>query len=647
MVMLPENPPRALFHRTMNHDVQRRLPVGAELQRAGGGGVHFRVWAPKRSRVEVVTEAGTTALIKEPSGHFGGLDKQGGAGARYKFRLDGDEQFPDPASRFQPDGPHGASMVVDPHAFRWTDAAWPGLQSDGQILYEMHVGTFTAQGTWNAAADRLPDLVDLGVTAVEVMPIAEFPGRFGWGYDGVLLFAPFHHYGSCDDFRRFVDRAHAESLGVILDVVYNHVGPDGNYLGQYSDAYLDKRRTTDWGDAVNFDGPQCVGVRELVISNARHWVAEYHLDGLRLDATQNIYDDSTPHIITEIGTAARAASGQRSILLIAESEHQDARIVRPENAGGFGLDKIWCDDFHHAALVAATGRREAYYTDYLGSPQELVSAIKHGALYQGQRYTWQKHRRGSPAWDLDRHHSLIYVENHDQVANSFDGRRLHQATSPGRYRTLTALLLLAPQTPMLFQGEEFGSSAPFLFFADHHDELAALVKQGRSKFLSQFASLRSETMRARLADPADPRTFERSRLDHSERARHPDHYALHRDLIALRRCDPVLSCGAFDVDGAVLGDSAFVIRFFNTAGRGAAGQRPPDGDRLLVVNLGADLALEVAPEPLLAPDDLESGWRRLWYSDDPCYGGRGAWQIESRIGEWHIPAESATFLASA
>jgi maltooligosyltrehalose trehalohydrolase len=625
----------------------RRLPVGAEPQR--NGGVHFRVWAPKRSRVAVVLDNGKTAeLARERTGHFSGLIREAAVGTRYGFRLDGGQPIPDPASRAQPEGPHKLSLVVDPDSFVWSDRDWRGVARDGQVIYELHIGTFTRDGTWKAAADHLQELADLGVTVLEVMPIAEFPGRFGWGYDGVSLFAPFHHYGSCDDLRAFVDRAHATGLGVILDVVYNHFGPDGNYLAQFSDTYFNKKRTTDWGDAINYDGDGCEGVRELVKANARMWIAEYHLDGLRLDATQNIYDDSSPNILREIGEAARQAAGGRELLIVAESEPQDARLVRPTTRDGFALDAIWCDDFHHTALVASTGRREAYFTDYRGSAQEFVSLAKYGPLYQGQFYSWQKNRRGAPALDLAPRQCVTYLENHDQVANSFDGGRLHQLTSPGRYRALTALLLLAPQMPMLFQGQEFGSSAPFLFFADHHPELAKLVRGGRSQFLAQFPSLATVDVQRRLTDPGDPATFERSRIDHSERARHPQHLALHRDLISLRRCDPVLSRSGCRRDGAVLGEHAFVIRFFGAETSDGSSERAterPEGDRLLVINLGADLALESAPEPLLVPDNPERGWRRLWYSDDPCYGGRGAWQIESN-GVWRLPAESATLLSA-
>lgn len=631
----------------MSSGTRRRLPIGAELV---SGGTHFRVWAPKRGRVEVVIERAMSELIREPDGYFSGLVESAAIGSRYRFRLDAGESFPDPASRFQPDGPHGASQVVDPLRFRWTDGDWHGVDATRQIIYEMHIGTFTPAGTWLSAADQLSELAGLGITLLEIVPIAEFPGRFGWGYDGVDLFAPYHGYGSCDDFRAFVNRAHEEGLGVVLDVVYNHFGPDGNYLRQYSDAYFNPKRVTDWGDAINYDGKDSGPVREFALSNVRHWIAEYHLDGLRLDATDNIYDASEPHLIEEIGVMARGAAGDagdagnRKIVLIGENEAQQARLVRSRDKGGFGLDMVWADDFHHTAMVAAIGRREAYFTDYGGSPQELISAVKRGYLYQGQRYAWQEQRRGTAAFDIPPHRFVHFLENHDQVANSRDGRRLHQITNAGRYRALTALLLLGPETPLLFQGQEFGSSAPFLYFADHHTELSKLVQKGRGEFLAQFPSLADPKTQASFDDPGDPRTFERSRLDPGERERHPgrEHYLLHRDLIALRQCDPVLCSGRARVDGAVLGVHAFVIRFFDDDG----------SDRILVVNLGADAPLEVAPEPLLAPPARGRGgrergaWRQLWSSEDPCYGGRGSAPPEAEDGSWRIPAESATLLAA-
>jgi len=617
-------------------EIQRRLPVGAEVV-GGNGDVHFRVWAPKRRRVEVVTDDRHSELERDEHGYFSGLTGGLRVGTRYQFRLDGDRTVPDPASRFQPDGPHGPSQIVDPFLYKWADRAWRGITADRHAVYELHVGTFTPQGTYGAAAEHFSELVDLGVTVVEVMPLAEFPGAFGWGYDGVDWFAPFHGYGSCDDFRGFVNSAHQAGLAVILDVVYNHFGPDGNYVRELSDEYFNPRHVTDWGDAINFDAAGSEAVREFVLSNVRHWIAEYHLDGLRLDATHAIYDDSPRHILQDIGAAAREAAGDRGAIVFAESEPQDARIVRRTTEGGYGLDYLWCDDFHHLAYVAATGKREAYYSDYGGTPQEFVSAVKYGPLYQGQYYTWQRRRRGEPAWDVPHWRMVFCLENHDQVANSRDGRRFHQLTSPGRYRALTALLLLAPQTPLLFQGQEFGSSSPFLYFADHEGELRRLVREGRAKFLSQFSSVAEDVRPDELADPADPETFARSRLDWSERDKNAPHLAMHRDLIALSREDPVLSGAVREIDGAVVGPHAFVIRFFAKDGR----------DRLLVVNLGVDLRLEIVPEPLLAPPDPQHGWTRLWHSEDSRYGGRGAPALEPQEGGlWRMPAESATLLGA-
>jgi maltooligosyltrehalose trehalohydrolase len=363
--------------------------------------------------------------------------------------------------------------VVDPSTYAWRDGAWRGVTLEGQVIQELHIGTFTREGTWAAAARALPELADVGITLLEVMPIAEFPGRFGWGYDGVDLFAPTRLYGEPDDVRRFVDACHELGLGVLLDVVYNHLGPDGNYLGELGDYVRGADEATEWGDALAFDGPHAGPVRELFIANAVHWIEEYHFDGLRLDATQAIIDRSPRHLLADLGVAARAAAGGRSIVLVAENEPQDVIHLRPPGAGGYGLDALWNDDFHHAALVAATGRSEAYCRDYRGSAQELLSAAKWGFLYQGQRYAWQDQPRGTPTFDLPRHRFVAFLQNHDQVANSARGCRGHELTTPGRWRALTALLLLAPHTPMLFQGQEWGTSSPFVYFADHVPELAA------------------------------------------------------------------------------------------------------------------------------------------------------------------------------
>jgi maltooligosyltrehalose trehalohydrolase len=617
----------------------RRLPFGAEL--APGGGVHFRVWAPRRKRVEVEIDPAsdyrqrgrTTPLTLEGDGYFAGLIPQARAGTRYAFWLDDEDRyFPDPASRFQPEGPHGPSEVVDPNAFSWTDTNWRGVSERGQVLYEMHIGTFTPDGTYTAAAEQLQELKALGVTIVEVMPVSDFCGRFGWGYDGVNLYAPTRLYGRPDDFRRFVDRAHEAGLGVILDVVYNHMGPDGNYLMQYSEDYFSRRHKSEWGDAPNFDGTNNAAVREFFSANAGYWIDEFHLDGLRLDATQQVYDDSPEHILAAITRRAQAAAHDRSIYLVAENEPQDVRTIAEPTSGGHGFTAMWNDDFHHAAIVAMTGRNEAYYTDYRGTPQELVSATKHGFLYQGQYYRWQKKRRGTPTHGVPMHRLVTFLENHDQVANTGIGSRCYAQSTHGRYRALTALLLLGPQTPMLFQGQEFGASTPFLYFADHVGGLAEKVREGRKAFVAQFASVGSAEMQARLPNPSDAETFTRCKLNVGERARNAPVYDLHRDLLRLRREDPALRAGI--VDGAVLSGEGFVIRFFGDAG----------DDRLLLINLGRDLTLSPLPEPLLAPP-ISARWRILWSSEHPRYGGGGIPPFDDNE-KFHVPGHSALLLTA-
>lgn len=608
----------------------RRLPVGAEPL---PGGVHFRVWAPRRERVEVVPaeRPRPIPLAREPGGYFSGFVPGIGAGARYRYRLDGGEALPDPASRFQPEGPHGPSEVVDPAQYRWSDGGWPGVRLEGQVIYELHVGAFTPEGTWTAAARELPALADLGVTLIEVMPVAEVPGRFNWGYDGVGLFAPTRLYGRPDDFRRLVDRAHALGLGVLLDVVYNHLGPDGNYLKRFAEEYFTGRYGTDWGEALNFDGEGSAGVREFFLANAGYWIDEFHLDGLRLDAVHAIHDASPDHILAEIARRVRRSARGRGTLVIAEDELLRTALIRPVEEGGFGLDAAWNDDFHHSARVAATGRREGYYRAYRGTPQELISAVKWGFLFQGPGRAEGEPPRGAPTFGVPPARFVTFLQNHDQIAHSARGLRLHQITSPGRCRALTALLLLAPGTPLLFMGQEFAASSPFLFFADHEPALAGLMREGRARFLTQFASVADPAMQAALDDPGDPATFARCKLDLGERERHAAALRLHRDLLALRRADPAFRAqrsGA--VDGAVLGDRALALRFFDDV-----------GDRLLLVNLGSDLGLASFPEPLLAPP--EGGrWRLRWSSEDPAYGGGGT-PDAAREGRL-LPGESALVL---
>jgi maltooligosyltrehalose trehalohydrolase len=616
----------------------RRLPVGAEVV---PGGVHFRVWAPSCGRVEVVVEAAPGVafpLDRDAEGYHAGLVPGLAAGARYRYRLDGGDALPDMASRSQPEGPHGPSEVVDPAAYTWNDAGWKGLALEGQVLYEMHLGTFTPEGTWAAATAQLPALKDLGITCIELMPVAEFAGRFGWGYDGVTLFAPYHVYGTPDDARRFVDRAHALGIGVILDVVYNHLGPDGAYHKAYAERYFHAERPkNEWGDPLNFDGPDNGPVREFFRSNAGYWIDEFHFDGLRLDATQAILDDSPYHIIAEISQHARAVAGRagRTILLVGEDESQNAARMRPVEAGGQGLDAAWNDDFHHSAVVALTGRSEAYYSDYDGGPQELLSALKWGYLYQGQYYPWQKKRRGQPAWDFRGPEFVNFLENHDQVANSATGGRLCDLAAPARLRALTAAWLLAPGTPMFFQGQEFGSCRPFLYFADHHDGISPMVERGRRGFLQQFPSIAEPAVTERLHPPHDEETFRGSVLDRAGTTEAEDWLALHRDLLRLRREDSVLrrqdrNC----LHGVVLGPEAFAIRYVcdNT----------PE-TRLLVVNLGRDIHPVRRSDPIFAAPTGHL-WQVAWHSERPEYGGRGMPPYENE-NPWRLPGQAALLLA--
>jgi maltooligosyltrehalose trehalohydrolase len=620
--------------------MRRRYPIGAEI--ISENETHFRVWAPKANMLDVVLESSSDrsakcsfhSLAREPDGYFSGIVSCG-AGACYRFRLNGSENFyPDPASRFQPEGPHGSSYVVDPFAFKWTDANWRGVKLAGQVIYEFHVGTFTPDGTWRAAAEKLELLRDDGITLLEMMPIADFPGRFGWGYDSVNLFAPSHLYGTPQDLRAFIDRAHALGLGVILDVVYNHFGPDGNYVGVYSDDYMNRERENEWGESINFDGKNCGPVREFFITNGRYWIEEFHFDGFRFDATQSIHDKSPEYLVGALGRAARQAAGERAIVLIAENETQEAKLARRREEGGDDLDGLWNDDWHHSAMVALTGRNEAYYSDYAGRPQEFISAAKYGYLFQGQPYSWQEAPRGYPTLGLPPETFVVFIDNHDQVSNCAFGDRARTQTSPGRYRAMTALLLLGPWTPLLFQGQEFGATTSFCFFSDvGNDKLKEAVRKGRFEFLAQFPAMAREEIQARIGVPHDPQTFAKSKLDWSERQRNGSFCYLHRDLLRLRREDSRLSRQIFGgVDGSVLGAESFLLRFLSAQ----------NDDRLLIVNFGRRQRLVPAPEPLLAPP-FGFEWELLWSSEAARYDGPGTVDLATEE-EWILPAEAAFVL---
>jgi maltooligosyltrehalose trehalohydrolase len=600
----------------------------------GQRGVTFRTWAPVQEEMYVVFDGGAeVAMTRDPEGYFSAHVRDARPGQRYWFKLD-EGLRPDPASRFQPEGPLGPSQIVDPSAYRWTVEDWRGAPPlHHNVFYEVHVGTFTQEGTWRAAEDRLEHLAELGVTTIELMPVTEFNGRFGWGYDGVDLFAPSHLYGTPEDLKHFIDTAHSRGLAVILDVVYNHFGPVGNFLRDFAPSFFGK--PGDWGDSINYDGPGSREVRAFVLENAAYWVAEFRFDGLRFDATHGIHDSSDEHIVAEMCAAARAAAGGRNLVLVGESEPQDTRLLRGSGVYRDGLDALWNEDWHHSTFVALTGRREAYFTDYQGTASELASMARHGTLYQGQWYSWQRQPRGGFAMGLPSCAFVSFLENHDQIANTGLGWRLYHHADVSEWRTLTALLLVGPQLPLLFQGVEVASPEPFVYFADHDAELAEAVRKGRLEFLSQFPGLATETMKSAIGNPSDEAAYRacklRHRLDQRETAWA---IALHRDLLHLRRSDRVLSrvgTSEVTIESSAPTEHVLLVRYLSQG-----------GDRLIVANLGDDF-LSPMNDPLLAPRPGHR-WNVLWSSEQPIYGGSGALPL-GEAGRWLLTGRAAAILS--
>ncbi|GAB4212051.1 MAG: malto-oligosyltrehalose trehalohydrolase [Roseiflexaceae bacterium] len=627
--------------------------IGAVPQ---GDGTRFRVWAAAAQRVEVVIyggsqAVGTHALTPEPGGYFSAHIAGARPGDRYAYRLDGDDPRPDPASRYQPEGVHGPSQVVDPAAYAWGDAGWKGIPLEDAVIYELHTGTFTPRGTFDAVIERLDHLVELGVTAIEIMPVADFPGDRNWGYDGVCLWAPARAYGGPEGLRRLVDAAHARGLAVLLDVVYNHLGPDGNYLRLFSPDYFTDHHKTPWGDALNFDAPGSPAVRAFFIANALHWAREYHLDGLRLDATHAIKDDSDPHILAEIAAAIRTAlPPERHFLLIAEDERNEPMLVRPRQEPGtearglrlearetnapegenselrtqnsklntqtYGLDAVWADDFHHQVRVALAGDHEGYYADYRGTAEDLAATLRQGWFYTGQVSQFSGHPRGNPPGDLPPPRFVHCIQNHDQVGNRALGDRLNHGIELDAYRLASALLLLSPYTPLLWMGQEWAASTPFLFFTDHNPELGRLVTQGRRAEFAGFTSFSGE----QVPDPQERTTFEQSKLRWQERTQppHAGVLLLYRELLALRRQRAaLLARGRDGFAVAALGQHGLALR--------RDGASPEDA-LLLVASLRGPLRVELADLPLAAA--AEPHWVHLLDTEDPRYGGRGAARLE-------------------
>jgi maltooligosyltrehalose trehalohydrolase len=580
-------------------------------------GVRFEVWAPTTRAVDLVVErpgeiSSHRALARQPNGRFAGTFPDLTPGTRYRYALDGEGPFPDPASRFQPDGVHGSSMVIDPAAFRWCDDAWTGVAPADLVLYELHVGTFTPSGTFAGVTERLAYLKALGITAVELMPVADFPGTRNWGYDGAALFGPARCYGTPDDMRTLVDTAHRLGLAVILDVVYNHTGPDGAYLRRFSPYYFTSDRPSPWGAGINLDGEHSAQVRAFFIENALHWMHEYHIDGLRLDATHAMSDDGPRHFLAELTARVRASVQGRQVHLIAEDHRNLAVMVRPERESGWGLDAVWADDFHHQMRRLLAGDSEGYYGDFSGTIADVVATLRQGWFFTGQYSEHLRAPRGTDASALPPSRFVVCLQNHDQVGNRALGERLHHQIDLAAYRAASVLLLTAPQTPLLFMGQEWAASSPFLYFTDHSEELGRLVTEGRRREFGAFSAFADETARADIPDPQADMTFMASRLDWVEvqREPHASVLRLYSTVLAFRR-DALVPAETTDAVDVRAVDDTIVLR-----------RRCRDGAHaVVVVRLGGAGTTHLSGH---WPGSGASTWTCLLTSEDAAFGSTGS-----------------------
>ncbi|MDR3638937.1 MAG: malto-oligosyltrehalose trehalohydrolase [Isosphaeraceae bacterium] len=571
-----------------------------------GDGVRFRVWAPAGSAVEVVVEGRRSpiALEKSADGMFAGHSPDVRVGDRYRYLVDGRGPFPDPASRFQPLGVHGPSEVIDPSVFAWTDAGWRGVRPESLVIYELHVGTFTPEGTYAAAAARLRHIADLGATAVELMPVADFPGRRGWGYDGVDLFAPARCYGRPDDLRRLVDEAHRLGLAVLLDVVYNHFGPDGNYLGQYSPFYFSATHASPWGPAVNLDGPYSAMVRAFFVENALCWIHEYHMDGLRLDATHHLIDTSPRHLLAELSSQVRATAPARLLHLIAEDPRNLAWMLHPPEEQGCGLDGVWSDDFHHELRRFLVGDHEGVFRDFRGSLANLATTLSQGWLFCGAYSIHRGYQRGTDPAGIPPRRFIFNIQNHDRIGNRALGERLNHQVDLAVFRAATALLLGSAATPLLFMGQEWAAGTPFRFFTDHEDALGHQVREGRRREFRHYAAFADR----QIPDPQAEATFLACKLDWSEcdREPHASTLRLYRALLALRHVEPVLrsnQCGS--CRAVAIGEDSLLLKHEGDVGRPLA----------WVVRLRGTGLVRLAG--LLGERD--QGWEVVMTTEDPAF----------------------------
>ena len=590
----------------------RLVSQGAELQ---GEGVLFRTWATGKKNLSVVVLGDHENVVREipmereASGYYSAFDPAASPGTLYKYRLD-NNVVPDLASRFQPQGVHGPSQVVDGHSFGWTDSEWKPTALHELVIYELHVGTFTREGTFEAIAARFDYLKGIGVNAIELMPIADFAGDRNWGYDGVSIYAPSRAYGKPDDLRTLVNVAHQAGLTVILDVVYNHLGPDGNYMGVYSDHYFNASHHTPWGAAFNLDGPDAAPVRNHFAENSLYWVDEFHIDGFRLDATHAIPDDSPKHLIQEIAERIQALGG----LVICEDPRNERKLLLPREQGGYGCDAVWADDFHHVVRVQMTKENEGYMAYFKGTMEELVKTMREGWLFTGELQI-DGIPRGTTGADLEPEHFVHCISNHDQVGNRAYGERLNQLISPAAYRAASALLLMEPYTPMFFMGQEWAASTPFLYFTDHHDELGKGVTEGRRKEFAEFSDFRDPAKRALIPDPQKLTTFTNSKLDWTELEGQPHLEALrlYRDFLRFRRDNLTdRRRGRWQVEQ--VSRTAIAIRY----------RRKATGDILVVAQLlKNETILELEENELLRPGKGRT-WKFVISTNEKIYGGTEA-----------------------
>ena len=571
-----------------------------------GEDVEFRAWAPRVKELSVRIPAKEPCAIPLESvgkGEFTVVVPDVPAGSDYTFLLDDSRERPDPVSRWQPHGVHGPSRILDPWAFQWSDDDWKGVPLKDYLIYELHTGTFTREGTFAGIIPMLPYLKELGITAVELMPVAEFPGTRNWGYDGVSLYAPQSSYGGPSGLKKLVNECHRAGLAVVLDVVYNHLGPEGNYLNEFAPFFTPAYRTP-WGDAINFDGPDSDGVRRFFINNALYWLTEYHVDALRLDAVHGIFDFSAWHIVEELTEAfhQQAQLLGRSAWIIAESDLNDVRVIRPHNVGGYGVDAQWHDDFHHSLHASLTGAHRGYLIDF-GKLEQLAKAVGEGFVFDGRYSQYRRRRFGSSSKDRPGEQFVVFIQNHDQVANACQGERLVSLVSLEQQKLAAVLVVLSPFLPLLFMGQEYGETAPFLYFTSFGDPaLSQAVRKGRRK---EFAAFDSDL---EFADPENPVTFERSKLDWKRPGRYPHAEILrfYRDLIALRKKYPCLANCRKDLT---------TVEFDEHLKWLVMARRDPSGCRALVICNFAPHRQKIG----ISFDDQE--WKLALWSGAPAYAG--------------------------